>query len=112
MASCKANHELVEPYTLHTNGISFAAMQSFNSGTQFFNYAKNVFGVLYRESDPHGLSRPEMLSIDLHCCLVELPARAAVLARFLNHAKSRDQTWITRRIDIANHWRTAQPFSV
>jgi peptidoglycan/xylan/chitin deacetylase (PgdA/CDA1 family) len=52
-----------------------------------------------------------MLSVGLHCRLVRRPARAAALARFLDYVKSHDQVWITRRIDIANHWRTTQPFS-
>jgi peptidoglycan/xylan/chitin deacetylase (PgdA/CDA1 family) len=102
---------LVVPYTLDTNDMRFAAMQGFNSGTQFFDYLKDAFDVLYREGDPAGLNRPKMLSIGLHCRLVGRPARAAALARFLDYVQSHDKVWITRRIDIANHWRAVHPFT-
>ena len=57
---------LVVPYTLDTNDMRFATAQGFNSGTQFFDYLKDAFDVLYREGDPAGLDRPKMLSIGLH----------------------------------------------
>lgn len=101
---------LVVPYTLDTNDMRFAAMQGFNSGTQFFDYLKDAFDVLYAEGDPNGLDRPKMLSIGLHCRLVGRPARAAALARFLDYVQGHDKVWITRRIDIANHWKTLHPF--
>ncbi len=101
---------LVVPYTLDTNDMRFASMQGFNSGIQFFDYLKDAFDVLYREGDPAGLNRPKMLSIGLHCRLIGRPARAAALERFLDYAQSHDKVWITRRIDIAEHWRTVHPF--
>ena len=101
---------LVVPYTLDTNDMRFAALQGFNSGTQFFDYLKDAFDVLYLEGDPDGLDRPKMLSIGLHCRLVGRPARAAALARFLDYVQGHDKVWITRRIDIANHWKTLHPF--
>jgi allantoinase len=100
---------LVVPYTLDTNDMRFAAMQGFNSGTQFFDYLKDAFDVLYAEGDPNGLNAPKMLSIGLHCRIVGRPARAAALARFLDYVQSHDKVWITRRIDIANHWCTVHP---
>jgi putative urate catabolism protein len=102
---------LVVPYTLDSNDMRFAAMQGFNSGTQFFDYLKDAFDVLYEEGDPAGLNRPKMLSIGLHCRLVGRPGRAAALARFLDYVQSHDKVWITRRIDIANHWHATHPFS-
>jgi len=101
---------LVVPYTLDSNDMRFAAMQGFNSGTQFFDYLKDAFDVLYAEGDPNGLDRPKMLSIGLHCRLVGRPARAAALARFLDYVQQHERVWITRRIDIANHWKTVHPF--
>ena len=101
---------LVVPYTLDTNDMRFAALQGFNSGTQFFDYLKDAFDVLYAEGDPDGLDRPKMLSIGLHCRLVGRPARAAALARFLDYVQDHEGVWITRRIDIANHWKTVHPF--
>jgi len=102
--------QLIVPYTLDTNDMRFAAMQGFNSGTQFFDYLKDAFDVLYKEGDPAGLNQPKMLSIGLHCRLVGRPARAAALARFLDYVQSHDRVWITRRIDIAEHWRQHHPY--
>jgi allantoinase len=100
---------LVVPYTLDTNDMRFAAMQGFNSGTQFYDYLKDAFDVLYAEGDPDGLNAPKMLSIGLHCRIAGRPARAAALARFLDYVQGHDKVWITRRIDIANHWRRVHP---
>jgi allantoinase len=101
--------QLVVPYTLDTNDMRFAAMQGFNSGTQFFDYLKDAFDVLYAEGDPDGLDRPKMLSVGLHCRLVGRPGRTAALARFLDYVQRHDKVWITRRIDIADHWRATHP---
>ncbi len=103
--------QLIVPYTLDTNDMRFAAMQGFNSGTQFFDYLKDAFDVLYAEGDPNGLNRPKMLSIGMHCRLLGRPARAAALARFLDYVQGHDQVWITRRIDIAEHWHATHPFT-
>ncbi|MES3023999.1 MAG: allantoinase PuuE [Pseudomonadota bacterium] len=102
---------LVVPYTLDTNDMRFAAMQGFNSGTQFFDYLKDAFDVLYAEGDPGGLDRPKMLSVGLHCRIVGRPGRAAALARFLDYVQGHDKVWIARRIDIANHWAATHPFA-
>ncbi|MYM35511.1 allantoinase PuuE [Duganella sp. FT94W] len=103
--------QLIVPYTLDTNDMRFAAAQGFNAGTQFFDYLKDAFDVLYAEGDPNGLNQPKMLSIGLHCRIVGRPARAASLARFLDYVQSHDNVWITRRIDIAEHWRKVHPFA-
>ncbi|WGG49563.1 allantoinase PuuE [Rugamonas sp. DEMB1] len=103
--------QLIVPYTLDTNDMRFAAMQGFNSGTQFFDYLKDAFDVLYAEGDPNGLNQPKMLSIGMHCRLLGRPARAAALARFLDYVQGHDQVWIARRIDIAEHWHATHPFT-
>jgi len=105
-----ATPQLIVPYTLDSNDMRFAAPQGFNTGTQFFDYLKDAFDVLYAEGDPSGLDRPKMLSVGLHCRIVGRPARAAALARFLDYVQQHDKVWITRRIDIAEHWRKAHPF--
>lgn len=95
------NEQLVVPYTLDSNDMRFATPQGFNSGDQFFSYLKDSFDFLYEE----GETQPKMLSIGLHCRLVGRPGRAAALARFLDYIQSKQQVWVTRRIDIANHWQ-------
>lgn len=101
--------QLVVPYTLDANDMRFAAMQGFNSGTQFFDYLKDSFDTLYAEGDPAGLDRPKMLSVGLHCRIVGRPGRAAALARFLDYVQSHEHVWVARRIDIAEHWRALHP---
>jgi allantoinase len=103
--------QLIVPYTLDTNDMRFAALQGFNSGTQFFDYLKDAFDVLYAEGDPDGLNQPKMLSIGLHCRLVGRPARIAALARFLDYVQRHERVWIARRIDIAEHWHATFPFA-
>jgi putative urate catabolism protein len=101
---------LVVPYTLDSNDMRFAAMQGFNSGTQFFDYLKDSFDTLYREGDPEGLDSPKMLSIGLHARLCGRPGRIASLERFLDYIGACEQVWVCRRADIARHWIATHPF--
>jgi putative urate catabolism protein len=104
--------QLIVPYTLDSNDMRFAAAQGFNSGTQFFDYLKDAFDVLWREGDANGLDAPKMLSIGLHARLVGRPARIAALERFLDYVLAHDKVWVCRRVDIARHWIATQPFAV
>ncbi|MDY6808917.1 MAG: allantoinase PuuE [Actinomycetota bacterium] len=97
---------LVVPYTLDTNDMRFASPGGFPSGEQFFTHLRDAFDVLYREGVE---GAPKMLSVGLHCRLVGRPARLAALERFLDHIQSHEGVWITRRIDIAEHWRSVHP---
>ena len=96
---------LVVPYTLDTNDMRYASATGFGSGAEFFDYVKDAFDTLYAE----GATAPKMLSIGLHCRIAGRPGRTAALARFLDHVLAHDQVWITRRIDIAEHWRRVHP---
>lgn len=105
-ANGEADNHLVVPYTLDTNDMRFASPAGFPSGDQFFAHLRDAFDVLYAE----GLEgAPKMLSVGLHCRIVGRPARLASLERFLDHVQGHDKVWITRRIDIANHWRRTYP---
>ena len=101
---------LVVPYTLDSNDMRFATAQGFNSGTQFFDYLRDSFDVLYREGDPDGVDAPKMLSVGLHARLAGRPGRIAALERFLDHVLGHDRVWVCRRIDIARHWIATHPF--
>ncbi|MEO0574102.1 MAG: allantoinase PuuE [Pseudomonadota bacterium] len=100
-----ATPQLMVPYTLDANDMRFATPQGFNSGTQFYDYLVDAFECLYAE----GASAPKMMSIGLHCRLIGRPGRIQALRRFLDYIAARDNVWVTRRIDIANHWRTTHP---
>jgi putative urate catabolism protein len=94
--------QLMVPYTLDANDMRFATPQGFNSGQQFYEYLKDSFDVLYAEGS-------RMMSIGLHCRIAGRPGRAAALARFLDYVAGHDAIWLTRRIDIAEHWRKHHP---
>jgi putative urate catabolism protein len=94
--------QLMLPYTLDANDMRFATPQGFNSGQQFFDYLKDTFDVLYEEGS-------RMMSIGLHCRLAGRPGRLAALRRFVDYVQSRDNVWLARRIDIAEHWRNSHP---
>ena len=98
---------LVIPYTLDSNDMRFATAQGFNSGEQFFTYLKDSFDVLRRE----GEETPKMMSVGLHCRLAGRPGRSAALERFVDYVQETPGVWMTRRIDIANHWHEHHPRS-
>jgi len=101
---------LIVPYALDTNDMRFATAQRFNSGTQFFDYLKSAFDVLYAEGNPGGLDAPKMLSVGLHCRLAGRPGRIAALEQFLEYVLSHDRVWVCRRIEIAEHWIASHPY--
>ena len=98
---------LVVPYTLDTNDMRFATPQGFNTATQFFEYLRDSFDVLYAQGD----EQPRMLSIGMHCRLLGRPGRFIALQRFLDHIARHDRVWVCRRIDIARHWRQRHPIA-
>lgn len=97
---------LVVPYTLDCNDMRFALPQGFSHGDEFFEYLRDSFDVLYAE----GEDRPSMMSIGMHCRLLGRPGRLRALQRFLDHVEAHDKVWVTRRIDIARHWKATHPF--
>ena len=100
---------LIVPYSLDANDMRFVAPQGFNTGDHFFTYLRDTFDVLYAEGDPAGEDRPQMMSVGMHCRILGKPARLAALRRFLDYVQSKDDVWICRRIDIANHWIAQHP---
>lgn len=91
---------LVVPYSFDTNDMRFASAPGFISGTDYFDYLRDTFDILYRE----GLKQPRMMSVGLHCRLAGRPGRVAALERFLDYVQGHDAVWIARRADIARHW--------
>lgn len=97
---------LVVPYTLDANDMRFALPQGYSHGDEFFQYLRDAFDVHYAEGD----ERPSMMSVGMHCRLLGRPGRMRALQRFLDHLERHDRVWVTRRIDIARHWRRVHPF--
>ena len=98
--------QLVVPYTLDCNDMRFALPQGFSHGDPFLSYLRDAFDVHYEE----GAERPSVMSIGLHCRLLGRPGRFRALQRFLDYIEQHDRVWVTRRIDIARHWKRVHPF--
>jgi len=97
--------QLIIPYTLDVNDMRFATAQGFNSGSQFLQYLKDSFDVLYAE----GSESPRMMTLGLHCRISGRPGRFAALEAFLKYVRSHDDIWFCRRVDIARHWHREHP---
>lgn len=95
---------LVVPYTLDNNDGRYVNTFGYQSPS-FSAYLIQAFDFLRREARV----APRMMSIGLHTRIVGRPGRAADLERFLDHVAAADDVWVTRRIDIANHWRQFHP---
>lgn len=95
---------LVVPYTLDNNDVRFVTPYGYG-GTDFVDHLSGALELLCREGETH----PKMMSIGLHCRLAGRPSRAAQLERFLDNLMGRDDLWLTRRIDIARHWKGVHP---
>lgn len=102
----KDRYQLIIPYTLDCNDMRFATPQGFNSGDQFERYLRDTFDTLYAEGVA---GSPKLMNIGLHCRLIGRPGRLAALKRFIKYAKSHDNVWYARRIDIAKHWMKHHP---
>jgi putative urate catabolism protein len=96
---------LVVPYSLVTNDSKFGR-GIFSTADDYFTFLRDQFDMLYEE----GETQPKMMSCGLHMRTMGHPARAVGLARFLDHIQSHDRVWITRRIEIAEHWRRTFPY--
>ncbi len=103
--------QLIVPYTLDCNDMRFSLPQGFAQGDDFFVYLRDSFDLLYAEGNPQGLNAPKMMSVGLHCRLLGRPGRMRALQRFLDHVQAHAQVWVCRRLDIAQHWRSAHPYS-
>lgn len=98
--------QLMVPYTMDANDMRFSSGQGFGTGTDFFDYLRDSFDMLYAE----GLAgAPRMMSVGLHCRLAGRPGRAMAIRRFLDHARSHEGVWFATRLDIARHWARVHP---
>jgi len=96
---------LVIPYTLVNNDIRYVVSPGCAHAGDFFALLRDAFDVLWQE----GVERPRMMSVGLHARFSGHPARAAAIARFLDYVAEREEVWICRRRDIAEHWRRRFP---
>lgn len=99
--------QLIVPYTLDCNDMRFALPQGYSHADPFFQYLKDTFDALYAEGD----ERPAMMSVGMHCRLLGRPGRIVALQRFLDYIAKFDRVWVSRRIDIARHWKATHPYT-
>ena len=95
---------LVVPYTM-TNNDSKYMRSAMTTSDQFFTLCRDAFDLLYAE----GKTQPKMMAVGLHMRITGHPARAAGLARFLDHVIRQEDVWVCRRLDIARHWHEHHP---
>lgn len=96
---------LIVPYSLTNNDGKYAAGMVHSD--QWFSLVRDAFDVLYQE----GATAPKMMSVGLHMRLIGHPGRIAGLWRFLDHVQKHHGVWVTRRIDIAHHWKATHPYA-
>jgi peptidoglycan/xylan/chitin deacetylase (PgdA/CDA1 family) len=97
-----ARDQLVVPYSLVHNDVRFSR-QGITTGDDYFDYIKNAVQCVIDE-DP-----PRMLSFGLHNRIIGHPGRAYGLAKALDWLANNPKVWVTRRVDIATHWRKVHP---
>jgi len=105
MGNGTVRRQLIVPYTLDANDMKFSSPAGFANGEDFSQYLIDSFDVLYEE----GAELPRMMTVGMHCRLLGKPGRLRGLQRFLDHVEKHDRVWVTRRIDIARHWRAVHP---
>ncbi len=94
---------LVVPYSLVHNDARFAG--TVVTGGQFCEFLRDAVDFLRDE----GKVAPRMMSVGLHLRLAGHPARAAGLARLLDHVRECGDVWVTTRAAIAHHWARRHP---
>lgn len=97
----KGKNHLVVPYSLVVNDIRYVLPQGYGSQEDFLDVMKATLNRLRNDGDDCA----RMMSIALHSRISGNPARADALARFIEYAKTFDDVWFARRIDIANIFR-------
>ena len=95
---------LVVPYSLTHNDGKYAG--AVGTSDDWFAFVRDGFDTLYAE----GADAPKMMSVGLHMRLIGHPARAAGLARLLDHIARHDRVWVTGRSAIAKHWAATHPY--
>ncbi len=95
---------LVVPYSLATNDAKLVG-GPLVTGRAFGQHLIDAFEVLRAESELH----PRMMSVGMHARILGQPSRIIGLHLFLDHLQARNDIWVCRRGDLADHWRRVAP---
>jgi peptidoglycan/xylan/chitin deacetylase (PgdA/CDA1 family) len=98
----EGKQHLVVPYTSDVNDFRYWNSPGLSQASDFLEYMKESFDVLYEES-ADGL---RMMSIGLHPRMVGRPGRVRAIKQFIEYAQARDGVWFTTREEIAKAWMT------
>ena len=96
---------LVIPYTMDANDSKLTNPAGFSTGVDFYDYLRESFDCLYRESAEGGA----MMSVGLHMRIAGRPGRSEGLRKFIYYARSHAGVWFCNRLDIARHWAATHP---
>ncbi len=92
---------LIVPYTPDANDFHFMSpMHRFATSSEFLEYLRDTFDVLYEESK----ESPKMMSAAFHIRVSGRPGRFPALVKFIDYVLSKDKVWIATREEIARHW--------
>jgi len=91
---------VILPYAIDSNDMKFWLDPSFTA-QMWLDYAKRTFDELLAEANAEGA---RMMSLGLHLRIIGRPGRIWAFREFLDYVKSREDVWIARREDIADHF--------
>jgi peptidoglycan/xylan/chitin deacetylase (PgdA/CDA1 family) len=88
------------PYTADVNDFRYWNSPGLTQASDFLEYMKETFDVLYKESE----RGPRMMSIGLHPRMVGRPGRVRAISQFIEYAQQHDTVWFATREEIARAW--------
>ncbi|NMZ63476.1 allantoinase PuuE [Pseudomonas oryzihabitans] len=96
----EGSRHLVVPYTADVNDFRYWNSPGLSQASDFFEYMKESFEVLYEDS----ATGPRMMSIGLHPRMVGRPGRVRAIKRFIEYARRFEGVWFATREEIARAW--------
>jgi peptidoglycan/xylan/chitin deacetylase (PgdA/CDA1 family) len=96
----EGKRHLVVPYTADVNDFRYWNSPGLSQASDFFEYMKESFEVLYEES----AEGPRMMSIGLHPRMVGRPGRVRAIKQFIEYARQHGGVWFATREEIARAW--------
>lgn len=91
---------LVLPYSSDINDFGYWSSSGLTQASDFYEYMKESFDVLYAES----AEGPRMMSIGLHPRMIGRPGRIRSLKWFFDYARQFSDVWFATREQIARAW--------
>ncbi|KAF2105030.1 polysaccharide deacetylase [Rhizodiscina lignyota] len=98
---------LMVPYSYDCNDFKFNLDTGFSGPSDFYEQIKNTFDILYEEGRD---GSPKMMTVALHCRCIGKPGRFAVLKKFVEYIKGKEDVWIATRTQIAEHFAEKFPY--